>query len=167
MLEAGLTNTDKRIQQEKPVTPAFLYATLLWPEVDRLWNQFMNEGVPEFPALQQAGQHALQSQLPHISIPKRFTLMMKEIWEYQIRLTKTNGKRPFHLAEQPRFRAAYDFLLLRVQAGEPLEDLASWWTDFQVKHPGAVYNRATHGKRKDSANGNRHKPRQSRRPKRS
>ncbi|WP_082870373.1 polynucleotide adenylyltransferase PcnB, partial [Oleiphilus sp. HI0123] len=124
MLEAGLTNTDQRIHQEKPVTPAFLYATLLWPEVDRLWSQLIEEGVPEFPALQQAGQLTLQSQLPHISIPKRFTLMMKEIWEYQIRLTKTHGKRPFHLAEQQRFRAAYDFLLLREQAGEPVGELA-------------------------------------------
>lgn len=166
MLAAGLSNTDKRIQQDKPVTPAFLYATLLWPEVDRLWTQLMEEGVPEFPALQQAGQLALQSQLPHISIPKRFTLMMKEIWEYQIRLTKTGGKRPFHLAEQPRFRAAYDFLLLRSQSGEPLQDLAKWWTDFQVKHPSAVYNRATHGKKRDSS-GPRSRPRHSRRPKRS
>ena len=166
MLEAGLTNTDKRIQQDKPVTPAFLYATLLWPEVDRLWRQFIEEGVPEFPALQQAGQLALQNQLPHISIPKRFTLMMKEIWEYQIRLGKINGKRPFHLAEQPRFRAAYDFLLLREQAGEPLTDLAKWWTEFQVKHPNAVYNRSTHGKKRDPSGANKRKPRQSRRPKR-
>ncbi len=166
MLDAGLGNTDKRIQQEKPVTPAFLYATLLWPEVDRLWRQLLDEGVPEFPALQQAGQLALQSQLPHISIPKRFTLMMKEIWEYQIRLTKIHGKRPFHLAEQPRFRAAYDFLLLREQAGEPLGDLAKWWTEFQIKHPSAVYNKATQRHKREVAGNDRPKTRQSRRPKR-
>lgn len=167
MLEAGLTNTDQRIHQEKPVTPAFLYATLLWPEVDRLWSQLIEEGVPEFPALQQAGQLTLQSQLPHISIPKRFTLMMKEIWEYQIRLTKTHGKRPFHLAEQQRFRAAYDFLLLREQAGEPVGELAKWWTEFQIKHPSAVYNKANHRKKRETPGADRRKTRQSRRPKRS
>ena len=167
MLEAGLQNTDTRIQQEKPVTPAFLYATLLWPEVDRLWRQLIEEGVAEFPALQQAGQMALQSQLKHISIPKRFTLMMKEIWEYQIRLGKTHGKRPFHLAEQPRFRAAYDFLLLREQAGEDLGGLGKWWTEFQVKHPVAIHKKAPYRNNRDGSGGEQRKTRQSRRPKRS
>ncbi|MFT7373788.1 MAG: poly(A) polymerase [Oleiphilaceae bacterium] len=138
----GLNNTDIRIKAEKPVTPAFLYATLIWPEVHRKWHQLQSEGVPEFPALQQAGQQAIQNQLAHISIPKRFTLMMKEIWEYQIRLTKTQGRRPFLLIEQPRFRAAYDFLLLRGQAGEDVKDLGEWWTQFQVKNPAPVHKKA-------------------------
>ena len=138
----GLKNTDTRIRAEKPVTPAFLYATLIWPEVNRKWQQLQSEGVPEFPALQQASQSAIQNQLAHISIPKRFTLMMKEIWEYQIRLTKTQGKRPLLLIEQPRFRAAYDFLLLREQAGEDVNGLGQWWTKFQVKNPAPVHKRA-------------------------
>ncbi|MFT6122220.1 MAG: poly(A) polymerase [Oleiphilaceae bacterium] len=138
----GLKNTDTRIQAEKPVTPAFLYATLIWPEVNRKWQQLQSEGVPEFPALQQASQSAIQNQLAHISIPKRFTLMMKEIWEYQIRLTKTQGRRPFLLIEQPRFRAAYDFLLLREQAGEDVNGLGQWWTTFQVKNPAPVHKKA-------------------------
>ncbi len=137
-IKAGLHNTDLRIAKEKPVTPAFLYATLLWPEVKRQWQQFVDEGVPDFPALQQASQKAIQAQLPYISIPKRFSLMMKEIWEYQIRLTKTQGKRAFLLAQQPRFRAAYDFLLLREQAGEDLNGLGSWWTRFQEQNPDAI-----------------------------
>jgi len=137
----GLKNTDKRIRAEKPVTPAFLYATLIWPEVNRQWQQLKSEGVPDFPALQQASQRALQNQLAHISIPKRFTLMMKEIWEYQIRLNKTQGRRPFQLIEQPRFRAAYDFLLLREQAGEDLKGLGQWWTTFQVKNPAPVHKK--------------------------
>ena len=138
----GLKNTDSRIKAEKPVTPAFLYATLIWPEVNRKWQQLQSEGVPEFPALQQAGQSAIQNQLAHISIPKRFTLMMKEIWEYQIRLTKTQGKRPFLLIEQARFRAAYDFLLLREQAGEDVNGLGQWWTKFQIKNPAPVHKKA-------------------------
>mgnify|MGYP000603714636 CR=1 FL=1 len=138
----GLRNTDNRIRAEKPVTPAFLYATLIWPEVNRQWQQLKSEGVPDFPALQQASQSALQKQLAHISIPKRFTLMMKEIWEYQIRLTKIQGRRPFQLIEQPRFRAAYDFLLLREQAGENVNGLGQWWTKFQVKNPAPVHKKA-------------------------
>lgn len=140
-IRAGLENTDARIRQDKPITPAFLYATLLWPEVDRLWRQFLEEGMSDFPALQRAGQIALQDQLPHITIPKRFALMMKEIWEYQIRLTKTHGKRPFELVAQKRFRAAYDFLLLREQAGENLGGLGSWWTKFQEQNPAPQHNK--------------------------
>lgn len=167
LLEAGLSNTDKRIHQEKPVTPAFLYATILWPEVDRIWRQLMEEGVPEFPALQQAGQNALQNQLAHISIPKRFSLMMKEIWEYQIRLKKTHGKRPLHLIEQPRFRAAYDFLLLREQAGEDLNGLGKWWTEFQVKHPVKSHSHRAYPKRRRTGdNKDKDSTRQSRRPRR-
>lgn len=140
-IKAGLNNTDARVRKEKPVTPAFLYATLLWPEVDRLWRQFKEEGQSDFPALQRAGQIALQDQLPHITIPKRFALMMKEIWEYQIRLTKTRGRRPHELLAQKRFRAAYDFLLLREQAGENVNGLGKWWTDFQEKHPAPEHHK--------------------------
>lgn len=141
MIVSGLANTDKRIIADKPVTPAFLYATLLWPEVDRMWRQLKQQGMSDFPALQQAGQAALQEQVKHISIPKRFSLMMKEIWEYQIRLRKTNGRRPHQLVEQPRFRAAYDFLLLREQAGEDLNGLGNWWTNFQIEHPAPVHHK--------------------------
>ena len=134
-IQAGLSNTDKRIQQEKPVTPAFLYATALWPEVHRLWQQKMAEGESEFPAMQFASQAAISAQLAYITIPKRFSLMMKEIWEFQIRLKKTSGRWPKQLILHKRFRAGYDFLLLREQAGENLSDLGKWWTEFQVKHP--------------------------------
>ncbi len=142
----ALRNTDQRIRAEKPVTPAFLYAALLWPEIDRKWQRLQEEGVPRFPALHQATSEALRDQLPHISIPKRFTLMMKEIWELQIRLEKIQGKKPLALIEHPRFRAAYDFLLLREQAGEDLKGLGQWWTDFQVKHPVPVSTRKRQGK---------------------
>ena len=157
LIEAGLHNTDQRIRAEKPVTPAFLYATLLWPEVDRIWQQLKAEGVPEFPALQQAGQQALQAQVKHISIPKRFSLMMKEIWEYQIRLQKTQGNRPLQLIEQPRFRAAYDFLLLREQAGENVNGLGKWWTNFQIKHPAPVHHKSRKPRYKSNNAENREK----------
>lgn len=134
-ITAALANTDRRIIQDKPVTPAFLYAAFLWPEVHRLWQQRLTTGEPEFPAMQWAAQTAISSQLHTITIPKRFSLMMKEIWEFQIRLKKTSGRWPKQLVSQKRFRAAYDFLLLREQAGEQLNGLGAWWTAFQVKHP--------------------------------
>lgn len=134
-VRTALENTDRRIRDEKPITPAFLYAALLWPDVDRTWQQNLAQGTPEFPALQQAAQTAIQSQLPYVTIPKRFLLMIKEIWEFQIRLKKTNGRWPKQLIEHPRFRAAYDFLVLRERAGEDLGGLGDWWTQFQVKNP--------------------------------
>lgn len=141
LIEHGLNNTDERIRIEKPVTPAFLYATLLWPEVDRLWQHYRAQGVADFPALQQASQQTLSAQVKHISIPKRFSLMMKEIWEFQIRLRRIQGKKPLQLIQEPRFRASYDFLLLRELAGEDCQGLGKWWTEFQVKHPVPVHRK--------------------------
>lgn len=156
MIEQGLKNTDERIRIEKPVTPAFLYATLLWPEVDRLWSQLKERGVSDFPALQQASQQALSDQVKHVSIPKRFTLMMKEIWEFQIRLRRIQGNKPLQLIEEPRFRAAYDFLLLRELAGENCQGLGKWWTEFQVKHPVPVHRKITrHSPNPTKDNGNK------------
>ena len=143
MIEHGLNNTDERVRAEKPITPAFLYATLLWPEVDRRWSQLKGDGIADFPALQQASQQTLSDQVKHISIPKRFSLMMKEIWEFQIRLRRIQGKKPLQLIEEPRFRAAYDFLLLRELAGENCQGLGKWWTEFQVKHPVPVHRKVS------------------------
>jgi len=154
LIQAGLRNTDIRIQSGKPVTPAFLFAVLLWPEVDRHWRHLRKQGISDFPAMQRAGHIALKNQLTQISIPKRFSLMMKEIWEFQLRLTKTQGKRPVQLVQQPRFRAAYDFLLLREQAGETLNGLGAWWTKFQVDHP-APETSNRHRRPKASGHGGR------------
>lgn len=141
LIQAGLENTDRRIREDKPITPAFLYAVLLWPEVHRLWMLKQSEGLPEFPALQQASQAAIESQLSSIMIPKRFLLNMKEIWEMQIRLTKHHGKKAFQIIQLPRFRAGYDFLLLREKAGEIAPGLGDWWTNFQVTNPAPEHKR--------------------------
>ena len=127
----ALENTDRRIQQNKPVTPAFLFAALLWPVVQRAFGDLVRSGLPPVPAMQQAGQQATSAQVDCTSIPKRFSQPMREIWEFQLRLERRQGKRAFQTAEHPRFRAAYDFLVLRAETGEPVEDLAQWWTDFQ------------------------------------
>ncbi len=131
LIEQALINTDERIKQGKPVTPAFLYAALLWPALEDQWEKNKSNNTPPFPALQQASQKVITSQCKSTSIPKRFSFNMKEIWEMQLRLPKRSGNKALLLAEHPRFRAAYDFLLLREQSGEDLDGLGQWWTDYQ------------------------------------
>jgi poly(A) polymerase len=127
----GLLNTDARVRDDKPVTPAFLFAVLLWEPVRLRALALQEEGLAPYPALQQASAEILERQLLRVSLPKRFSTPMREIWALQSRFEHTRGKRPARLAAHPRFRAAYDFLLLRTQAGEVSEKLADWWTEYQ------------------------------------
>ena len=131
LVEQALANTDQRIAEERPVTPAFLYAALLWPGLQQIWEDLQKRGTPPFPAMQQAGNRLLQRQSQHITIPKRFAFPMREIWDLQLKLPKRQGKQAWRLLNEPRFRAAYDFLLLRETAGEATDGLAAWWTQFQ------------------------------------
>ncbi|MBB3169314.1 polynucleotide adenylyltransferase PcnB [Simiduia aestuariiviva] len=133
LIEHALVNTDKRIRNEQRVTPAFIYAALLWPAVAKLQDSLMREQQLTAPmALNQAASAVVSQQLAAIAIPKRFLIPMREIWDLQLRLPNRNGKRAFAVASHPRFRAAYDFLLLRESAGEDFEGLGQWWTDFQA-----------------------------------
>ena len=113
------------------MTPAFLFAALLWAPVQQRQAILEAEGMPPIPALQAASQQVVSRQLQHISIPKRFSLPMRDIWDLQQRLPLRRGKRVFQTREHPRFRAAYDFLLLREGAGEIAPGLGDWWTAFQ------------------------------------
>ncbi|QJQ96503.1 MULTISPECIES: polynucleotide adenylyltransferase PcnB [Halomonadaceae] len=131
LFERALANTDNRIREERPVTPAFLFGALLWPGVTQRLARLEAEGMPSVPALQVASQQAVSRQLQHISIPKRFSLPMRDIWDLQQRLPRRHGKRAFQTRDHPRFRAAYDFLLLREEAGEIAPGLGHWWTAFQ------------------------------------
>jgi poly(A) polymerase len=124
-----LSNTDLRIQQGKPVTPAFLYGALLWPAVEQHSRALMKQGEAAMPARLQAGITSIEHQLQYVSIPRRFSTPMREIWDLQYRLE--NPRDPEQLLALPRFRAAYDFLLLREQAGEETNGLADWWTRYQ------------------------------------
>lgn len=129
----GLENTDLRIADNKPVTPAFLFAVLLWEPVRRLTEFYREqEDLPPAPAFHAAASEVIERQLKSVSLPRRFSTPMREIWALQSRFTQTRGKRPLRLLSHPRFRAAYDFLLLRAQAGEADPELAQWWTDFQA-----------------------------------
>lgn len=127
----ALRNTDQRIRAEMRVTPAFLYAALLWPAVNEEQQKLVDKGIPPALALTQTAQKITSNQLAHTAIPKRFSIPMREIWDQQQRLPQRGGSRAQRLMEHPRFRAAYDFLLLREESGEIEAGLGQWWTEFQ------------------------------------
>ncbi len=128
-IEAMLRNTDLRVNQNKPVTPAFLYGAILWPAVRQQTEALLKQGEPPVPARQQAGIASIEHQLQYTSIPRRFSTPMREIWELQARLESPRGAD--QLLILPRFRAAYDFLLLREEAGEDTGSMGEWWTHYQ------------------------------------
>jgi len=131
LIDEMIANTDKRIRTNKRVTPAFIYAALLWPVMHDEFLKLRESGASEVDAFGQASQRAISLQLQRIMIPKRFLIPMRQIWELQWRLPKRQGKRAQRLLEHPKFRAAYDFLLMREIAGEQLDDLGSWWNQYQ------------------------------------
>lgn len=130
-VEQAMANTDARIHDGKRVTPAFLLAALLWPVVVKSSANLQGRGENPAMALQKAGGQAIAQQVERLAIPRRFTLPMREIWDLQERLPLRHGRRAEHLVELPRFRAGYDFVLLREQAGEELGGLGHWWTRYQ------------------------------------
>jgi poly(A) polymerase len=127
----ALRNTDARIKNDKPVSPSFLFASLLWHEVLASWKKLESEGVPQIPALYQAMDNVAQTQAEKLAIPRRYGADMKEIWVMQPRFMQRSGRRPYRLLENPRFRASYDFLLLRCASGEVDPAVGEWWTRFQ------------------------------------
>ena len=131
LIRQALINTDQRIAEGKPVTPAFLFAALLWPALAPRAAQLQERGLPASVALQDAAQELVIEQCKHTAVPKRFTIPMREIWDMQERLPRRSGKRADLLLENPRFRAGYDFLLLRESAGEQTDGLGEWWTLYQ------------------------------------
>ena len=131
MIEQALTNTDLRIRSNKRVTPAFIYAALLWPSVQKTASEYQKQGHPAASAMSKAANEVISNQIPITAIPRRFTMAMREIWSMQLTLVKRGGNRAHRSMENPRFRAAYDFILLREQAGESLDGLGDWWTHYQ------------------------------------
>jgi poly(A) polymerase len=142
----GLKNTDTRVMQDKPVTPAFLFAVLLWEPVRKLAEKIMAGGENPHPAMQLAASEILSDQIQTVAIPKRFSLQMRDIWCLQHRFEYIQGKRPHRLLAHPRFRAGYDFMLLRAESGESDPELAKWWTEFQQLN-GEEQNRLVKDKR--------------------
>ena len=130
-LMSALESTDTRVHQEKPVTPAFIFEFILWFPLMARKAQYKLEGMDPLPALEKAMSQIITEQNKLVTIPKRFTQVMREIWLMQFRFPKRSGHRPYPLLEHPRFRAAYDFLALRALAGDESMELAQWWTSFQ------------------------------------
>ncbi len=136
-IEQALVNTDKRIAQHKPVSPAFIFAALLWPLVHQKAIQLQAEKISTLPALQIAGSEIFSQQVKTIAVPKRFSQIAKNIWNLQPRFSNTRGKQPNRLVSHPNFRAAYDFFCIQSMVGLTTFQLCNWWTQFQIDHPPA------------------------------
>jgi len=126
----ALANTDARVTAGKPVSPGFLFSTLLWHEVLAAWETRRGADEPRIPALYAAMDDVLERQSEKLAITRRIAGDIKDIWALQPRFEQNTGKRPLRLVEQPRFRAGYDFLLLRAESGELPKELADWWRAF-------------------------------------
>ena len=138
LLLHSLANTDTRIAEDRPVTPAFLFAAFLWgPLLMSAQRLAAGHEGSDTEILEQAASEVIEKQNKLVGFPKRFTLVSREIWSLQARLEQRRGRRPMQLLGHPRFRAAYDFLLLRAEAGEALDDLPEWWTNFQEENEDA------------------------------
>jgi len=137
----ALASTDARVKADKPTSPGFLFAALLWPDVHSVWQARMDgrrgEMMASLPALFAAADDVLASQFERFAIQRRFVADMKEIWSLQPRFERRNGRNPYRLLEQPRFRAGYDFFVLRAEAGEVPMSMADWWTAFADADSGA------------------------------
>jgi poly(A) polymerase len=128
-IEVALGRTDERVRAGRSVAPGFLFAALLWQRVSDRWQANRAAGEHSTPALMQAMDSVLDEQAEKLAIQRRFIADMREIWGLQPRLEKT-GRGAIRAVEHLRFRAGYDFMLLRVEAGELPKELGQWWTAF-------------------------------------
>jgi poly(A) polymerase len=131
-LAKALENSDKRIADGKTITPYFLLSVFLWEPVQSVAEQKIADGENKLFAYQNAANEVLNRQIKCTAIPKRITQSMREVWLLQSRLQQCTGIKPYRLLAHPRFRAAYDFLMLRAETGGADPKLAQWWTEFQI-----------------------------------
>ncbi|MPT04989.1 MAG: polynucleotide adenylyltransferase PcnB [Delftia sp.] len=130
-VRAALTDTDRRVEEGKPVAPSFLLACVLWHDVKTGWERRLNQRQHPFPALQESIDEVFDQRIGDVSGRGKLAADMREIWVMQPRFDKRTGATPFSLVAQPRFRAGFDFMRLRADIGEVDESLASWWQEFQ------------------------------------
>ncbi|HZQ74956.1 MAG TPA: polynucleotide adenylyltransferase PcnB [Burkholderiales bacterium] len=128
----ALAQTDERVRAERPVSPAFLFAALLWHEVLAAWKARQGRGERSIPALEHAMDEVLDVQCEKLAITRKLTATMREVWVMQPRFDQRGGQRPYRLLESPRFRMAYDFLALRAASGEVPAEIEVWWRSFQA-----------------------------------
>jgi poly(A) polymerase len=131
----ALRNTDERVAADRPVTPAFLFAALLWPAYCRELAVLQKAGVDPLVAQQRAADRVTLHQAERIALPRRFSLPMQEIWLLQPRFSQRLRKRVFRLLAHPRFRAAFDFLELRLSGNPEIADDVAFWREAQLQSP--------------------------------
>jgi poly(A) polymerase len=159
-IRRGLENTDARVRHDQPVTPMFLYAIMLWPVIRRLADNLLSRGDrTEYQAMHEAIARSIAEQQSHTSLPKRFSVPMREILQMQGRFAQRRGTRAARFLEHKRFRAAYDFLLLRAECGEVEPEVAEWWTKVQEQAPTERHQSMGIKRRKHSARRGRRKRR--------
>jgi poly(A) polymerase len=129
-VQNALTRTDERVLEGKPISPGFLFATLLWQQVRVRWEKRVAAGEPSIPALHEAADSVIDEQASKLAIQKRIIGDMREIWAMQPRFERRSPGASMRLLEHLRFRAGYDFMLLRCDAGEAPAELGAWWTKF-------------------------------------
>jgi poly(A) polymerase len=127
----ALAQTDERVLAERPVSPAFLFAALLWHEVLAAWKTRQSRGERSVQALEYAMDDVLDTQCAKLAITRKLTATMREVWVMQPRFEQRSAGRAFRLLEAPRFRMAYDFLALRAASGEVPAEIEAWWRTFQ------------------------------------
>lgn len=134
-IKEALANTDQRVQEGKAISPAFLFAVFLWPPVANNVSVLISNGMPVYLAYEKAFHDVMKEQTQRLAIPRLLQMTIREIALLQHRLTQRRGAQPYRLLDHPRFRAAYDLLLMRAKTGETDPELASWWTQFQAAEP--------------------------------
>ena len=132
LVKLGLQGTDERVRADKSVTPAFLFAVLLWPAIRRRVERNHPGGLGDIQVLQQVCDAVTAKQQTRVAVPRRFTAPLRDLIGLQPRFERRVGRRALRLLEHPRFRAGYDFMLLRAQAGEIDPEIAAWWTRLQT-----------------------------------
>ncbi|MGY6215480.1 polynucleotide adenylyltransferase PcnB [Methylolobus aquaticus] len=158
----ALDRTDRRVQEGKDVAPHFLFAALLWEPVREHAENQIRDGANDIVAYQEAGADIVTKQIHQIAIPRSVSQPMRDIWALQPRFARLQGGRPFRLLTHPRFRAAYDFLVLRAESGEAEAALADWWTRFQdadEPEKKAMLREADRGNGRSKPRRRRHRPR--------
>jgi poly(A) polymerase len=158
LLRRVFLNTDERIREDKPVSPGFVIAALLWPALMEFMEEYKSNGLADQDAIMLASDAVISQQISSISFPRRFTLMARDIWLLQSRMKHRRGKRPMRLLSHPRFKAAYDFLLLRAEAGENLQEMVDWWSEFANRHQDII-EQNRQGKPRFRRSGRRNKSR--------
>jgi len=157
LLINALKNTDLRVSEDKPITPGYLIAALLWTPMINMAKEYMKNGMSELDAITLASDVVISKQVTRTSMPRRFSQMARDIWQLQIRLKRTKGSRPIRLIQHPKFRAGYDFLLLRAATDGSDSQLAEWWTDF-IEKQGQGQSQAVTQPRNKRRHRNRHRP---------